>query len=281
MRCSLAFLLFHENNGVLEIKMWCSLAFLLFKENNGALRFGIPIVSREQWCLMDKNVVQFGIPIVSQEQWCLIKKRGVVWQEQWCQFGIPIVSREQWCLKDTIEDKFDIPIIFENSDGETLTLFPKAAKAYEFDILSSIVPIMLRSSYCTLYQNSEKELTELGEFPYDQGGYFIINASEKVLIVEVRSKAESQNRSPSTMIVQMHYRASAKAVIIRLLCGSSLSLKFSIMEDVNICSLFATLLFQALGYVDDKDILAHICYDVCDTRMELLRPWKKHLSLEI
>ncbi|XP_059631581.1 DNA-directed RNA polymerase II subunit RPB2-like [Cornus florida] len=52
----------------------------------------------------------------------------------------------------------------------------------ESNILSSVVPIMLRSSYCTLYQNSEKVLTELGECPYDQGGYFIINGSEKVAL---------------------------------------------------------------------------------------------------
>jgi DNA-directed RNA polymerase beta subunit len=95
---------------------------------------------------------------------------------------------------------------------------------------------MLRSSYCTLYQNSEKDLTELGECPYDQGGYFIINGSEKVLIAqekmstnhvyvfkkrqpnkysfvaEVRSMAESQNRPPSTMFVRMLSRASSKGV---------------------------------------------------------------------
>lgn len=96
---------------------------------------------------------------------------------------------------------------------------------------------MLRSSYCTLYQNSEKDLTELGECPYDQGGYFIINGSEKVLIAqekmstnhvyvfkkrqpnkyayvaEVRSMAESQNRPPSTMFVRMLSRASSKGVM--------------------------------------------------------------------
>lgn len=98
------------------------------------------------------------------------------------------------------------------------------------------VPIMLRSSYCTVYQNSEKDLTELGECPYDQGGYFIINGSEKVLIAqekmstnhvyvfkkrqpnkyayvaEVRSMAESQNRPPSSMFVRMLSRTSAKGV---------------------------------------------------------------------
>jgi len=99
---------------------------------------------------------------------------------------------------------------------------------------------MLRSSYCTLYQNSEKDLTELGECPYDQGGYFIINGSEKVLIAqekmstnhvyvfkkrqpnkyayvaEVRSMAESQNRPPSTMFVRMLSRASSKGVMLIL-----------------------------------------------------------------
>ena len=47
------------------------------------------------------------------------------------------------------------------------------------------VPIMLRSQYCSLHDHTDKELTELGECPYDQGGYFIINGSEKVLIAQV------------------------------------------------------------------------------------------------
>jgi DNA-directed RNA polymerase II subunit RPB2 len=98
------------------------------------------------------------------------------------------------------------------------------------------VPIMLRSSYCTLYQQSEKDLTELGECPLDQGGYFVINGSEKVLIAqekmstnhvyvfkkrqpnkfayiaEVRSMAENQNRPASSMFVRMLSRAGAKGV---------------------------------------------------------------------
>lgn len=45
---------------------------------------------------------------------------------------------------------------------------------------------MLRSDYCNLAGLSDRALTDLGECPYDQGGYFIINGSEKVLIAQVR-----------------------------------------------------------------------------------------------
>ena len=90
------------------------------------------------------------------------------------------------------------------------------------------VPIMLRSSYCMLPQgSSDKDLTDLGECPYDQGGYFIINGGEKVLIAqekmslnhvyvfkkampskfsyvaEIRSTMEVGSRPTSTMLVKM------------------------------------------------------------------------------
>jgi DNA-directed RNA polymerase beta subunit len=37
------------------------------------------------------------------------------------------------------------------------------------------VPIMLRCSFCVLSERSDRELMELGECIYDQGGYFVIN----------------------------------------------------------------------------------------------------------
>jgi len=180
---------------------------------------------------------------------------------------------------------------------------------------------MLRSSYCTLYQNSEKDLTELGECPYDQGGYFIVNGSEKVLIAqekmstnhvyvfkkrqpnkyayvaEVRSMAESQNRTPSSMFVRMLSRTSSKGVILTLQFRLFGEVFFVVVCFVQRLSLWilpfqgssgqyirATLpyirteipiviVFRALGFVADKQILEHICYDFSDTQMmELLRP---------
>ena len=45
---------------------------------------------------------------------------------------------------------------------------------------------MLRSTFCILHELSPAELYDLNECPYDSGGYFIINGSEKVLIAQER-----------------------------------------------------------------------------------------------
>uniref|UniRef100_A0A0D3BKU1 DNA-directed RNA polymerase subunit beta n=1 Tax=Brassica oleracea var. oleracea TaxID=109376 RepID=A0A0D3BKU1_BRAOL len=204
------------------------------------------------------------------------------------------------------------------SDGEMATLFPKAARLRNLtysaplyvDVCKTVimkghdgeevtetqdftkvfigkVPIMLRSSYCTLHQNSEKDLTELGECPYDQGGYFIINGSEKVLIAqekmstnhvyvfkkrqpnkysyvaEVRSMAETQNRPPSTMFVRMLSGSKGGSSGQYIRC----TLPY-IKKEIPII-----IVFRALGFVADKDILERICYEFGDTQMmELLRP---------
>lgn len=150
------------------------------------------------------------------------------------------------------------------------------------------VPIMLRSKFCVLNDLSDRDLIELGECPYDQGGYFIINGSEKVLIAqermatnqvyvfakqqpspiafmaEIRSAQERGSRQVSTLVVKMLSRSSER--------GSSgqyirTTLPY-IKQDIPI-----VVVFRALGIVADRDILEHICYDFEDAQMlELLKP---------
>jgi len=48
------------------------------------------------------------------------------------------------------------------------------------------VPIMVGSSYCITHSLPKKGITDLGECEFDQGGYFIINGSEKALIAQER-----------------------------------------------------------------------------------------------
>ena len=45
---------------------------------------------------------------------------------------------------------------------------------------------MLRSTFCILRDLQDQDLYDLNECPYDSGGYFIINGSEKVLIAQER-----------------------------------------------------------------------------------------------
>ena len=46
------------------------------------------------------------------------------------------------------------------------------------------LPIMLRSQFCNLNPQglgkTDRDLTKVGECTFDQGGYFVINGSEKV-----------------------------------------------------------------------------------------------------
>jgi DNA-directed RNA polymerase II subunit RPB2 len=66
----------------------------------------------------------------------------------------------------------------QDSDGER-----KQVDETEFKKVPLMrLPIMVRSEYCWLRNADDKQLCEFGECPLDQGGYFVINGSEKVLI---------------------------------------------------------------------------------------------------
>lgn len=65
------------------------------------------------------------------------------------------------------------------SDNKTIT------KVFEKMPIGAI-PIMVRSKLCALHQQSKDQLIQVGECPYDQGGYFILRGKEKVIIAQER-----------------------------------------------------------------------------------------------
>ncbi|KAJ2551369.1 DNA-dependent RNA polymerase II, partial [Coemansia sp. RSA 1933] len=148
------------------------------------------------------------------------------------------------------------------------------------------IPIMLRSNYCTLNGLKDQELYDLGECPYDQGGYFIINGSEKVLIAqeriatntvlvfkkilpyprftaEIRSQAERVSKQASPLALSMSNKGVEK--------GSAQTIQTTIPYIHS--EIPAVVVFRALGMVSAKDILEHIAYDLNDVQMmEMLKP---------
>ncbi|KAI1788825.1 DNA-dependent RNA polymerase II second largest subunit [Ganoderma leucocontextum] len=149
------------------------------------------------------------------------------------------------------------------------------------------VPIMLRSTYCILHELGDKELFDLNECPYDSGGYFIINGSEKVLIAqermatnhvyvfakgqpspisflaEIRSAVEKGGKTISQFQVKLYHRSKERSL------GNVMKATIPYIKiDIPIW-----VVFRALGVISDRDILEHICYDMQDNQMlEMLKP---------
>ena len=151
------------------------------------------------------------------------------------------------------------------------------------------MPIMLRAKSCVLSNRSDQDLHDLNECPYDQGGYFIINGSEKVLIAQERSAANivqvfkksgdpktpflaeirSQVEKGSRLISKMDIKLHSKGESSKGGFGQTIKATLPYIKS----EIPVVIVFRALGVVSDEDILKHICFDRNDTQMlEMLKP---------
>lgn len=76
--------------------------------------------------------------------------------------------------------------IFENNEWVLDPDLGEYAEVEHQRELLGYIPVMVKSSICSLHGKSEDELMNLNEDIYDFGGYFIVNGSEKVLIAQER-----------------------------------------------------------------------------------------------
>lgn len=128
------------------------------------------------------------------------------------------------------------------------------------DVEIGRMPIMLRSNKCILNGASEKDMAKINECPLDPGGYFIVNGTEKVILVQEQL---SKNRiiveaDEKKAIVQAsvtsstHERKSKTYVITK---NDKIYLKHnSIAEEVPI-----VLVLKACGIVSDLEIMQLVC----------------------
>lgn len=141
--------------------------------------------------------------------------------------------------------------ILNNIESETITV--------NFGDL----PVMVKSKICPLSRMSKNELIENGEDPDDPGGYFIINGTERILVLVeeiapnrvITTKVDSGNideiariHSEKDGYIQRHILERRKNGII--------TISFANVNRFPI----ATLL-KALGLESDKDIITAISED--------------------
>lgn len=118
------------------------------------------------------------------------------------------------------------------------------------------IPVMLRSAKCKLANKSAAEMHLLSECPLDPGGYFIVNGTEKVIlvqeqlsknrvIVEVDSKKEIVQASVTS---SSNERKSKSYIILK---KDKLYLKHNVLsEDIPL-----VILLRAMGVTSDKEMV--------------------------
>ncbi|KXS19791.1 DNA-dependent RNA polymerase II second largest subunit [Gonapodya prolifera JEL478] len=149
------------------------------------------------------------------------------------------------------------------------------------------VPIMLQSKYCLLQGLSDNDMFAAGECPYDQGGYFVINGSEKVIIAQERMGANQvyvfTSNKPGGVSMQSEIRSQMEKGLRKISsCAiKRMPRKRSSTGQLNLYSTVplikadvpVVVLFRALGVLSDREILERVCYDFNDSQMlEMLRP---------
>lgn len=133
------------------------------------------------------------------------------------------------------------------------------------------IPILLRSKLCATYGASPALLTEMGECKNDQGGYFLIDGSEKVLItrqeqaynsvfVSLKPSSDLKVSTYATVVCQHPITKQTKRVAFYRMHGSTSieegTIRVSIPFVKGAIPLF--VLFRALGVESDEEIVRMI-----------------------
>jgi len=119
------------------------------------------------------------------------------------------------------------------------------------------IPIMVRSDLCSTHGLSEKDLVKKGEDPNDPGGYFIVNGTERVLVLieEIANNKPIFERDGETITVRINSERSGfkQRHLIERKPDGEMTISFA-----NIRRLPITTILKALGLETDKDISLNI-----------------------
>ncbi|RIA95112.1 DNA-directed RNA polymerase II subunit RPB2 [Glomus cerebriforme] len=130
------------------------------------------------------------------------------------------------------------------------------------------IPVMVHSNFCSLTDLTIEELKDHHECPYDQGGYFIVNGSEKVLIAQERLAYNYVYVFKSASASNISYSAEFRSITthmskIRTKTGEFIHVKIPfIKKDIPI-----KILFLALGILTDEEVIDYMCFDSNDTEI--------------
>ena len=168
-------------------------------------------------------------------------------------------------------------------------------KVFKFPGISlGNVPIMLHSNSCVLSHMRKELLYKMGECQYDQGGYFIIDGKEKVIVSQERQvENKIYIKSHSDPLERYLHEAEIRSVPEHIFQPARLTKVFVLNSKmtrnetiekgtfrISIPNINGEIplfiVFRALGIVSDKEILQYIVKDIDNDvgkeMMEFIRP---------
>jgi DNA-directed RNA polymerase beta subunit len=125
------------------------------------------------------------------------------------------------------------------------------------------LPVMVKSKICPLSKMSREELIKAGEDPDDPGGYFIINGTERILVLveeiaQNRIIVEKSTTGNVTHRARIHSEKDGyiQRHIVERKTDGIITISFA-----NINKLPIVILLKALGLETDKDIMLNVSLD--------------------
>ncbi|MEM5804760.1 MAG: DNA-directed RNA polymerase subunit B [Candidatus Aenigmatarchaeota archaeon] len=122
------------------------------------------------------------------------------------------------------------------------------------------LPIMIKSKYCSLYGKNSEELEAEFEDPSDTGGYFIVNGTERALILieEIapnRVIAQKQNVGNYTEMVRINSQRNGyvQRHLMERKNDGTITISFANLRRIPV-----VVLLKALGMENDKEIIEAI-----------------------
>ena len=173
------------------------------------------------------------------------------------------------------------PVIKE-SDGSVRTIFPNEGRIRNLTYVAPVwidvvpivngvedrpekvnigeIPVMVRSKLCSTYNMGKDDLAKANEDPADPGGYFIINGTERVLVLieEIGSNKPIFEKEGQTVSVRINSeRAGFKQRhVIEMKPNGEINITFA-----NVRKLPMVVLLKALGLETDKEICSLVSDD--------------------
>jgi DNA-directed RNA polymerase II subunit RPB2 len=183
-----------------------------------------------------------------------------------------------------------VKITYTTASGQVLDLSPPKETFQKWPLFK--IPIMLHSRYCILNSKPKEFLREVGECPFDNGGYFIIDGAEKVLITRQEQAFNTLYVTPQTdPKVSVYASISCMSAETRQVKRIAFALmrqvekeNFNTPATIQVSLPFVRktiplfVLFRALGFQSDEEILRMIFPDFESSEAKLLLP-KLHPSI--